>query len=128
MVIKADAARQALLAPMLGAVAAMAVADVLDVGPDVEPPAMAAKVAAAGCEVAVDLADLVDVAAELVRVTRDHEKLTGLIEAKRKKLSNENFVARAPVDVVAKEREQLVEMEQRLAALAEMAADLRSRA
>jgi valyl-tRNA synthetase len=127
VVIKADAARQALLAPMLGAVAAMAVADVLDVGPDVEPPAMAAKVAAAGCEVAVDLADLVDVAAELVRVTRDHEKLTGLIEGKRKKLSNENFVARAPADVVAKEREQLAEMEQRLAALAEMAADLRTR-
>jgi valyl-tRNA synthetase len=127
VVIKADTARQALLAPMLGAVATMAVAEVLDMGPTVEPPAMAAKVAAAGCEVAVDLAELVDVNAELTRVTKDHEKLTGLIEGKRKKLSNENFVARAPADVVAKEREQLAEMEQRLAALAEMAADLRTR-
>jgi len=127
VVIKADAAKQALLAPMLGAVATMAVAEVLDVGPAVEPPAMAAKVAAAGCEVAVDLADLVDVKAELARVTKDHEKLTGLIEGKRKKLSNENFVARAPADVVAKEREQLAEMEQRLTALAAMATDLRSR-
>ena len=128
VVIKADAAKQALLAPMLGAVASMAVAEVLEVGPDVEPPSMAAKVAAAGCEVAVDLAELVDVTAELARVTKDHEKLGGLIEGKRKKLLNENFVARAPADVVAKEREQLAEMEQRLASLEAMAADLRSRA
>jgi valyl-tRNA synthetase len=127
VVIKADHAKQALLAPMLGAVATMAVADVTDIGPDVEAPAMAAKVAAAGAEVAVDLAELVDVKAELVRVTKDHEKLAGLIEGKRKKLSNENFVARAPADVVEKEREQLTEMEERLAALASMADDLRSR-
>ncbi len=128
VVIRADEGKQALLAPMLGAVGTMAVAEVLDVGPDVNLPAMAAKVAAAGCEVAVDLADLVDVKAELVRVTKDHEKLAALIEGKRKKLSNENFVARAPADVVEKEREQLAEMEERLAALASMADDLRSRA
>ena len=128
VVIKADDAKQTLLAPMLGAVATMAVAEVVDVGPQVEPPAMAAKVAAAGCEVAVDLAGLVDVEAELARVTKDREKLGGLIEGKRKKLSNESFVARAPAEVVAKEREQLAEMEERLASLAAMAADLRSRA
>ena len=128
VVIKADDAKQTLLAPMLGAVATMAVAEVVDVGPQVQPPAMAAKVAAAGCEVAVDLAGLVDVEAELARVTKDREKLGGLIEGKRKKLSNESFVARAPAEVVAKEREQLAEMEERLASLAAMAADLRSRA
>jgi valyl-tRNA synthetase len=61
-------------------------------------------------------------------VTKDREKLGGLIEGKRKKLSNESFVARAPAEVVAKEREQLAEMEERLASLAAMAADLRSRA
>ena len=128
VVIKADDAKQTLLAPMLGAVATMAVAEVVDVGPQVEPPAMAAKVAAAGCEVAVDLAGLVDVEAELARVTKDREKLGELIEGKRKKLYNESFVARAPAEVVAKEREQLAEMEERLASLAAMAADLRSRA
>lgn len=128
VVIKADDAKQTLLAPMLGAVATMAVAEVVDVGPQVQPPAMAAKVAAAGCEVAVDLAGLVDVEAELARVTKDREKLAGLIEGKRKKLSNESFVARAPAEVVAKEREQLAEMEERLASLVAMAADLRSRA
>ena len=51
--------------------------------------------------------------------------LAGLIEGKRKKLENANFVARAPADVVAKEREQLAEMEERLASLAAMADDLR---
>ena len=126
--LRTDAQKEALLTPMLGALASMANAEVVALGPHAEPPAAAAKVAAAGCEVAVDMAGLVDVAAELARVTKEREKLAGLIEGKRKKLSNENFVARAPADVVSKEREQLAEMEGRLASLAAMADDLRRQA
>jgi len=39
----------------------------------------------------------------------------GLIAAKTAKLADENFAARAPAAVVEKERDQLAEMEARLA-------------
>jgi valyl-tRNA synthetase len=70
--------------------------------------------------------DLIDVGAEIARLKRDHEKLVGMIAAKRAKLGDEKFAARAPASVVEKEREQLAEMEDRLVkgmtTLAELAA------
>ena len=41
-------------------------------------------------------------------------KLEQYLVAKRKKLENENFISRAPAEVVAKEREGLSELETRL--------------
>jgi valyl-tRNA synthetase len=70
-----------------------------------------------GIEVYVDLAGLIDVAAERARLTREREKLLGLIEGKQRKLANANFTARAPADVVAKEREGLGELETRLSSI-----------
>jgi valyl-tRNA synthetase len=127
VVIRADASRKALLEPMLDALAAMATAEVLDIGPAAKTPADAAVVSAGGCELAVDLAGLVDVEAEIRRVGRDRDKLAGLVEAKRKKLDNQGFVTRAPAEVVERERAQLAELEERLTAAAATLEDLRSR-
>ncbi|MFM9009350.1 MAG: hypothetical protein ACKON8_00340, partial [Planctomycetota bacterium] len=68
-----------------------------------------------GCEVFVDLAGLVDVAAEISRLTKENEKTEGFLAAKRAKLANESFTSRAPEGVIAKERAQLAELEDRLA-------------
>ena len=111
---------------MRGSIESMAGASLGVVGPDAPGAPGAATAAAAGCDLFVDLADLIDVGAEIARLKKDHEKLVGMIAAKRVKLGDETFAARAPANVIQKEREQLAEMEDRLVkgmtTLAELAA------
>jgi valyl-tRNA synthetase len=60
----------------------------------------------------VPLAGLVDDSKEKERVTRQLQKLEKDLAAISKKLDNEGFVARAPAEVVAKERERRTELEE----------------
>ncbi len=99
------------LQPMEPYFASMAGATATDWGPDVKPPALSANVTLPGMEVYVDLAELIDVEAEITRKKQELEKLTGLIAAKQKKLENKNFVDRAPAEVVQKERDSLKRLE-----------------
>ncbi len=71
-------------------------------------------------EVYVDLAELIDVPAEIARKQQEVEKLIGFIASKEKKLANANFVERAPADVVQKERDSLKELQDQLAAAREV--------
>jgi valyl-tRNA synthetase len=105
----------ALLGPMLPSVATMAGAEITAVGPEARAAAGAATMSAAGCDVSVDLTGLIDVGAEIARLTRENEKTAGFIKAKRAKLADETFAAKAPPPVVQKERELLADLEARLA-------------
>ena len=71
----------------------------------------AAEISAADCDIFVDLADFIDINAEIQRISREVAKLETVIKAKRGKLGNEKFVANAPPQIVDKEREQLAEFE-----------------
>ena len=53
------------------------------------------------------LAELVDLEAERARLAKELEKAQKQVEGQERKLANENFVARAPEQVVATERERL---------------------
>ncbi|MFM8436110.1 MAG: class I tRNA ligase family protein, partial [Planctomycetia bacterium] len=117
----------ALLGPMLPSVAAMAGAEITAVGPEAKAAAGAATVSAAGCDVGVDLAGLIDVAAEIARLTKENEKTAGFIKAKQAKLADEKFAGKAPPQVVQKEREQLAELEAKLAKGLETLAALKAR-
>jgi len=55
----------------------------------------------------VFIRDLIDIDAAISKFRTSLSKMTRLIEGKEKKLLNENFVSRAPADVVSKEREKL---------------------
>lgn len=57
--------------------------------------------------ITIPLGDLVDLDRECARLAAEAAHLDQLVEAQRRKLSNEQFVARAPEAVVAKEREKL---------------------
>ena len=77
--------------------------------PDDAP--LSATALAGDLEILVPMAGLIDVEAELKRLTKEIEKLSGDVKKLSGKLSNEKFVANAPAEVVAKERDKLADMQ-----------------
>ncbi|MEO2167796.1 MAG: valine--tRNA ligase [bacterium] len=75
-----------------------------------ERPRGAAVAAAGGVEIFVPLVGLIDVEAERSRLEKTRGKLAKELERSEKKLGNESFLARAPSDVVEKERGKLEEL------------------
>jgi valyl-tRNA synthetase len=71
-----------------------------------EEAPMSATQLAGAMELLVPMADLIDKSAEAARLGREIDKLAKEIERLETKLGNEGFVAKAPADVVAKERER----------------------
>ena len=116
--VRCDAETAELLSPMAPYFASMAAARATDWGPEVEAPSLAANVSLPGAELFVDLAELIDVEAEIAKKKDELAKLDGLVVAKRKKLENESFVSRAPEAVIQKERDGLAELEEKQAATA----------
>jgi valyl-tRNA synthetase len=72
----------------------------------------------------VPLAGLIDVASERDRLGKQLAKSRDDAAKSRRKLENQSFVANAPADVVAKERERVAEVEQRAAQLEQQLARL----
>jgi valyl-tRNA synthetase len=60
-----------------------------------------------GSAVFVPLGDAIDVGRECGRLGSEVDRLSRLVESQEKKLGNEQFVARAPRDVVERERQKL---------------------
>lgn len=75
-------------------------------------------------EILIPLEGLIDKDAEIQRLDKEIAKLEKVIKQSSGKLSNENYVAKAPADVVQKEREKLLEMEQSLSQLMQQKASL----
>nr|WP_299243376.1 valine--tRNA ligase [uncultured Halomonas sp.] len=61
-------------------------------------------------EVLVPMADLIDKEAELARLAKELDKQDKLIAGVEKKLSNESFIAKAPAEIVEKEKAKLEDM------------------
>lgn len=102
-----------LLEPMLPYFKALAKANCEGLGKsfgELEVPP--AQISADGMEVSVDLGDFIDVEAEITRNEKLLENIVKQISGKEAKLSNENFVKRAPADVVEKERASLADLHQ----------------
>ena len=60
-----------------------------------------------GSAVFVPLGDAIDLGRECGRLSSEVDRLSQLVESQEKKLGNEQFVARAPRDVVERERQKL---------------------
>ncbi len=65
-----------------------------------------------GGEIYMPLEDLIDISKELERLSKEKEKLDGEIKRLSGKLSNENFTAKAPAQVVDAERAKLAKYEE----------------
>ncbi|MEO0450952.1 MAG: valine--tRNA ligase [Pseudomonadota bacterium] len=61
--------------------------------------------------VALEIADLIDASEEVARLDKQLGKLTGEITGLEKRLGNEAFVAKAPPEVVAEQRERLTDLQ-----------------
>jgi len=78
-------------------------------------------------EFAVPLGNLIDVEAEIKKMEAQLQHLEGFLAGIQKKLSNERFVQNAPEAVVALERKKQSDSEEKIAALKESIAALRSK-
>jgi valyl-tRNA synthetase len=114
--VRCDASTADVLRPMEPYFASLAWARAVDWGPGVKAPALSASVTLPDMEVFVDLADLIDVKAEISRKKKELEKLDKLLAAKKNKLANKDFLARAPEAVVQKERDGLKDLQKQHAA------------
>lgn len=63
-------------------------------------------------EILIPLEGLIDKDAEIARLNKEMGKLDKVIKQSSGKLSNDNYVNKAPAEVVAKERDKLAEMQQ----------------
>ena len=70
-----------------------------------------------GTEIYLPLSGLVDLDKELARLEKEIKTITGVLERVKKKLSNQEFLAKAPPEVVEKEREKEAELEKNREAL-----------
>ncbi|HEX5054845.1 MAG TPA: valine--tRNA ligase [Planctomycetota bacterium] len=98
----AEAAVLTAVQPLLAHMAGLAE---VTVGPDAERTADSATVVQGACK--AFLLGVVDLQKEQQRLEQQREKLCSQIAGIEKKLGNEAFVAKAPADVVAKERTNL---------------------
>jgi valyl-tRNA synthetase len=69
------------------------------------------------CTLVLPLAEVIDLAQEQARLKKELDKLSGEIVKLDKKLSNEQFLAKAPEEVVAEQRERLADSQQARAKL-----------
>ena len=79
-----------------------------------------------GLEVLIPMAGLIDVEAELARISKQLEKAQKGLEQVERKLANEKFVNNAPEAVLAKEKEKLAEYSEAKTKLLEQKAKIES--
>ncbi|QEY61476.1 valine--tRNA ligase [Metapseudomonas lalkuanensis] len=102
--------------PLLKKLAKLETIRVLAAG---EEAPMSATALVGDMQVLVPMAGLIDKDAELARLDKEIQRLDGEVKRVGGKLGNEGFVAKAPAEVIEKERAKLAEAEQALANLTE---------
>ena len=76
--------------------------------------------------VLVPMKGLIDPTAELARLGKSYDKLKGQAEGIARKLGNEGFVSKAPVEVVESEKAKLAELEGQLTAMTAQMEELKA--
>ncbi|MEL6857903.1 MAG: valine--tRNA ligase [Pseudomonadota bacterium] len=87
-------------------------------------PAGSVKTVVDEATVALEIADLIDAKEEVARLDKQLGKLGGEITGLEKRLGNDAFVAKAPAEVVAEQRERLADLQGTQAKLSQARAQL----
>lgn len=110
--VRCDSDTTKLLTPMKVLLESLATAQVVALGPTALafPTDAPLAIPTFDVDVHVDLEQFIDVEAELQRLQRLLSQVVKQITGKQQKLANENFVSRAPAQVVEQERQSLDEL------------------
>jgi valyl-tRNA synthetase len=81
------------------------------------PPAAAAKAVVASVEIFLPLAGIIDFSEEERRLAKEMDKLGKDLAAAQRKLSNEDFLSKAPAEVVQKEKDKVAAWTEKLGKL-----------
>ncbi|MEM1433057.1 MAG: valine--tRNA ligase [Pseudomonadota bacterium] len=117
-----DRSNAAATEQILKRLAKVATIDWLDAGSEPPPSALGL---VGEMKIRVPLKGLIDVDAELARISKEQQKLEKDLARIRGKLNNQGFVAKAPPEVVAKEQDKAADIERSLAALTEQVEELK---
>jgi valyl-tRNA synthetase len=104
----------------------LAGAESVEVGQGLAQPPASGSAVVRNVDVYVPLAGLVDLAVERQRLQKEIGKFQGLVRGMETKLGNEQFLSKAPAEVVEKERRRLEEYQAALASMASSLARLRT--
>ena len=88
--------------------------DDLQYGSNIDKPSQSATAVVQGMELFIPLADLIDIDDEIKRLEKQISEMNGRLGAVNGKLSNANFVDRAPNDVVDNEKRKQAEYQSSL--------------
>jgi valyl-tRNA synthetase len=109
--------------PLLASLARLA-SDQVTIAAELPAPDKAVTLATSGVTVFVPLAGLVDLDAERARLQKEIDNLTKQIERSEGLLANQGFVAKAPPDVIERERANSDELRTRRQQLSERLAEI----
>jgi valyl-tRNA synthetase len=98
--------------------------DKLEFDLNMPKPKASASAVVKGCDIFIPLEGLIDLDVERARIEKEITRLSSSLQGVKKKLSNENFVAKAPADVIEKERTKMEDWEKSLEKLKEILTDL----
>ena len=118
-IICPDLDKAAALGELSEAIKGLTRSESITIAPDGERPKGSAAQILPDLSVFVPLAGLVDVEAESAKLERERAKLNQELARIQGKLNNEKFLAKAPPEVVAKEREKEAELTATLNTIAE---------
>ena len=90
------------------------ITDVAFIGDPSEAPADTMSAVITGAQIFIPLDELVDYEAELARLQKERDRLTGEVQRVEKKLSNQGFVSKAPEKVVQAERDKQAQYQEML--------------
>jgi valyl-tRNA synthetase len=116
--VAADAATRQFLERNISYVAQLAAVQPLEFASLEQPkPKQALSYVGRGVEVYIPLAGLVDLDKEIARLEKESGAVSRDLERVRGKLCNESFLAKAPPEVIDKERGKEADLDQKLAAV-----------
>ncbi len=98
--------------------------DDLKADPNLDKPKTSAAAVVKGCDIFIPLEGLIDINIERTRIEKEINRISGSLEGVKKKLSNESFVAKAPSEVIERERTKMNDWEKALEKLITIKSDL----
>lgn len=97
----------------------------ITISTQITAPKLAKTAVISGAQIFVPLADLVNIADEIKRMTKEEKNLQAEVERSTKKLNNQGFIAHAPEAVVNKEKAKKADYENQLQSVQERIQELK---